>query len=63
MILVVGHETNVPHEEKAQSGGSDSGAIVIVAVVVVTLVLLAGLIWLKERTRRAEPAEPPVSDS
>ena len=60
--LPLAHETDMPHEEKKAASGDNAGAFVIVGVVFLTLVLLGALIWLKERTRRAE-AEPPVTDS
>ena len=50
-LIQIAHETQLPHQEpvKGDNGGGAS-AIVIVAGVLVTLLLVAGLIWVKKRT-------------
>ena len=59
-LLTVAHEIGQPHQEparKSDEGGGSANTIVVIAGVVVTLLLVAGLVWLKERTRRMDRAE------
>jgi hypothetical protein len=57
--LALAHPADFPHEEpRGESSEADSTSpLLIVAGLVVTLLLVAGLVWLKERARRAEAAE------
>jgi hypothetical protein len=50
-VVQLAHDLGVPHQEpvKSASGGGGASAIVIVAGVLVSLVVVAGLVWLKKR--------------
>jgi hypothetical protein len=55
--LAFAHPADFPHEEPKSSEADSTSPLLIAAGVVITLVLVAGLVWLKERARRAEAAE------
>jgi hypothetical protein len=52
--LALAHPSDYPHEEPTSSEADSTSSLLIVAGVVVTLALVGGLVWLKERARRAE---------
>jgi hypothetical protein len=54
--LPLAHPTDFPHEEvdPKQGGGGGTNPALIAGGVVLTLALTGGLVWVKERTRRAE---------
>ena len=55
--LAMAHPSDYPHEEPKSSEADSTSPLLIAAGVVVTLVLVSGLVWLKERARRAEAEE------
>ncbi len=59
--LPLAHDIALPHEEPQRSGGGAS-TVVIAAVIVATLAVAGALIWLRERTRRADQQAPPAAD-
>ena len=48
-VLLIAHETQVPHQEPSSGSGGGASTIVIIAGIVVTLALVGGLVWLKKR--------------
>ena len=52
--LPLAHPTDIPHQEPAETGDGGTSPALVGGGVAVTLALTGGLIWVRERTRRAE---------
>ncbi len=56
-ILPLAHEIGVPHQEpQAQGDGGGASPLLVGGGVVATLALTGGLIWVRERSRKADAA-------
>ena len=57
MLFPFAHEADFPHSDPPPPPDDDPSTLPILAAIVFTLVVLAALIWLRERTRRADERE------
>ena len=56
-VLPLAHEVGIPHQEpQPKSGGGGASPLLVGGGVAATLALSGGLIWVRERTRRADAA-------
>ena len=57
LVVPLAHELGVPHQEpQAKGDGGGASPLLVGGGVVATLALTGGLIWVRERTRKAEAA-------
>ena len=57
VVVPLAHEIGVPHQEpQSQSDGGGASPLLVGGGVAATLALTGGLIWVRERTRRADAA-------
>jgi hypothetical protein len=56
-LVPLAHEIGVPHQEpQSQSDGGGASPLLVGGGVAATLVLAGGLIWVRERSRKADAA-------
>jgi hypothetical protein len=56
VVLPLAHELGVPHQEPQQPSGDGGGAspLLVGGGVAATLAITGGLIWVRERSRKAD---------
>jgi hypothetical protein len=55
LVLPLAHDLGQPHQEPAPSGGGGGASVLLVGGgVAATLALAGGLIWVRERARKAD---------
>ncbi len=54
VLLPLAHELGQPHQEPTSGGGGGASPVLVGGGVAATLALAGGLIWVRERARKAD---------
>ena len=59
-VVPLAHEIGLPHEEPKSQAEGGASPVLVGGGVAATLALAGGLIWVRERSRKADAASAPL---